>query len=125
MLPLVPSLLNHDSLVPNDDALRGQVMQDGRTRTYFRVVPDGYVSNHRCVCSNDDSFLQFRMPITAYLSCPSESHSMEQRTVVIHHGRLSHNDACGVVDQDTPSELGAGVEVHTENLGYARLHHTR
>ena len=91
-------------------------MHDGRTRTYFRVVPDGYVSNHRRVCSNDDSFLQFRMPVAAYLSCPSESDSMEQLTVVIHHGRLSHNDACGVVDQDTPSELGARVEVHTENL---------
>ena len=60
------------------------------------------------VCSNNDTLLQFRMPIAANLSCASQSNSMEQRTVVVHHGCFSHNDARRVVDQDALPNFAPG-----------------
>lgn len=88
---------------------------------YLAAVPDLNISQNHGTSADKYPAPELRVPVTAALPRPAESHPVEKGAVVADDRSLAEHYPGGVVDHHALAHNAPGVYVHPEYFGHPTL----
>jgi hypothetical protein len=122
-LGLLPT--NQPGRVPNRRAPRRHIYQHHGSGSNLSPGTNFHVTKNGGPCSNQHAIPNLGVPVTHRLPGPAQGDVVEDGDVVADDGRLTDDDAGGVVEEDSLPDDGGGVDVNGEDVGDAGLERER
>src|SRR5579872_3380617 len=99
----------------NSCSLR-HVTEDHATRSHLRVVANCNIAKDDSLSADKHARSYFRVPVAGHFSSAAQSDAMKNRYVVANFRRFANDKTGRVVNQDTVSKHGGGVNVYRVNF---------